>query len=284
MEKKHVAAGEREDDSSFFKEHKSWACLSVPLVLPKPVSTADGAERVVESCCDESTNEGNSNSSQVSDMDNKTSFNMVSLLNLDEDQISEAENYKEPLFWPYDDKGIDWNSEKTWKCFAMSPRKDNIIMKFTTTPQGTGTSSKSTGSGLNKYRNMNMNLPTKCRRKLVFDSGSKILQLKQGRKGCCNKNNTNGICRNKKPPSRLRDSTNYTSAKKVPLDCIHNHVVPLQVEQVATPSTNFWDNICFASNYEDLPIETVIGLGEFDGHEGIDLDFNEAVFVLDQTL
>ncbi|OMO92790.1 hypothetical protein CCACVL1_06749 [Corchorus capsularis] len=152
----------------------------------------------------------------------------------------------------------------------MSPRK-----KFTT-PQGTSSKSIS-GSELN---NRNVNLPTKCRRKLVFDSGSKIFQLKQGRKGC-NKNNSNGSCRNKKHPSRFRGSTDHNnSAKKVALD-MNNHVVPLKV---ATPSTNFWDINDFASNYEDVPIETIIGLGEFDGHEGIDLDFNEAVFALDDTL
>ncbi|KAF2322140.1 hypothetical protein GH714_007581 [Hevea brasiliensis] len=34
----------------------------------------------------------------------------------------------------------------------------------------------------------------------------------------------------------------------------------------------------------ELPIETLLGLGEFDGHEGVDSEFNEDTFSLDESL
>jgi hypothetical protein len=39
----------------------------------------------------------------------------------------------------------------------------------------------------------------------------------------------------------------------------------------------------FASNRK-LPIEILLGLDEFDGHEGVDSEFNEGVFSLDDSL
>ncbi|XP_022761008.1 uncharacterized protein LOC111307255 [Durio zibethinus] len=204
--------------------------------------------------------------------------------NLSLEQTSEAENIEdfgadEPLFWPFDRK-IDWNSEETWKYFSMSPRKD--ITKVTT-PEGT--SPISIGSELNTR---NRNLPNRCRRNLVLDSGStasKVLELKQGSKGYNNNNSTGRAKRGNTMVSRLRETTKG-SAKMVPLD-IDNQILPLKGGEVPTTtsvltSRNFWEDD-FTSN-EELPIETVLGLGEFDGHEGIDSEFNEGVFSLDEAL
>ncbi|XVF37837.1 hypothetical protein REPUB_Repub20aG0045400 [Reevesia pubescens] len=287
-------------------------------------SPSDCAERIkscCENCSDESTSDSNSlmslstnldSSSQVSDMD-KTSL-MVSSLNLGEDgsqwmsnteleldsfqscfpspsnlslqQTSEAENMEDfsaddPLFWPFDRK-IDWNSEETWKYFSMSPRKD--IIKVIAPEE---TSPISIGSELN---NRNTNLPNRCRRKWVPNSGSiasKILELKQGSKAYNNNNNKNSgrVKKANTVPSRLRESTK-DSAKIVPLN-IGNQILPLKVGEVPTKksvltSRNFWEDD-FTSN-EELSIETVLGLGEFDGHEGIGSEFNECIFLLDEAL
>ncbi|XVE84596.1 hypothetical protein DITRI_Ditri17bG0025400 [Diplodiscus trichospermus] len=207
--------------------------------------------------------------------------------NLSLETISGEENMEdfsadEPLFWPFD-REIDWNSEETWKYFSMSPRKD--IMKVTT-PEGT--SPRSIGSELN---NKNRNLPIKSRKKLVLDSGStasKILELKQGSKGYNNNSSSNNSGRAKRGntmPSRLRETTKH-SAKIVPLD-IDNQILPSKFGEAPTTkplqtSRSFWEDD-ITSNQE-LSIETVLGLGEFDGHEGIDSEFNEGVFSLDEAL
>lgn len=160
-------------------------------------------------------------------------------------QASEAENIEdlngdEPIFWPFERK-IDWKSEETWKHFTMSPRKD--IIKVT---------------ALEETINTNKNLQ----------------KPKQGSKDC--HNGGRKIRKGNTMPSRLRESTKV-SAKIVPLN-IENQILALKVEEddiMGSISTcrNLWKDD-FTSN-GDVPIEKVVGLGEFDGHEGIDSDFNE---------
>lgn len=169
-------------------------------------------------------------------------------------QASEAENIEnlngdEPIFWPLERK-IDWKSEETWKHFSMSPRKD--IIKVT---------------ALEETINMKKNLQ----------------KPKQGSKDC-----HNGGCKIRKGntmPSRLRESPKV-SEKIVPLN-IESQILALKVEEGATMGSistcrNLWEDD-FTSN-GDVPIEKVLGLGEFDGHEGIDSYFNEGVFLLDEAL
>ena len=86
-------------------------------------------------------------------------------------------------------------------------------------------------------------------------------------------------------PSRLRESTK-NSAKIVPLD-ISNQILPLKVGEISTTKLVLTTkNFCeedFTSN-EELSIETILDLGEFGGHEGIDSEFNEGDFLLDKAL
>ncbi|MBA0585141.1 hypothetical protein Gorai_015929, partial [Gossypium raimondii] len=167
---------------------------------------------------------------------------------------SEAKNIEdlngdEPIFWPFERK-IDWKSEETWKHFTMSPRKG--IIKVT---------------ALEETVNSNKNLQ----------------KPKQGSKDC--HNGGRKIRKGNTMPSRLRESTKV-SAKIVPLN-IENQILALKVEEDDTMGSistcrNLWEDD-FTSN-GDVPIEKVVGLGEFDGHEGIDSDFNEGVFLLDEAL
>ncbi|KAK8571551.1 hypothetical protein V6N13_047222 [Hibiscus sabdariffa] len=64
-------------------------------------------------------------------------------------------------------------------------------------------------------------------------------------------------------PSRLRESTKVSA---------RDQILPWKVAE---------DD--FTSN-EEVPIEMVVGLNEFDGHEGIDSELNEGVFLLDEAL
>ncbi|XVF84474.1 hypothetical protein PTKIN_Ptkin17bG0039700 [Pterospermum kingtungense] len=185
--------------------------------------------------------------------------------NMSSEQTSEAENMEdlsgdEPLFWPFDRK-VDWNSEETWKYFSMSPRKET--MKVTTPEQ---------------------NDPNRCRKNLILNSGStasNLLELKQGSKGYNNNSNDRGsVKRGSTKPSRLRESRK-NSAKIVPLD-IDNPILPLSTTKSVLTSKNLWEDDF--TTMEELPIETVLGLGEFDGHEGIDPEFSEEIFLFDEAL
>ncbi|KAJ6917409.1 hypothetical protein NC652_019690 [Populus alba x Populus x berolinensis] len=178
-----------------------------------------------------------------------------------ENSSSEAEVLKDfntdgPLFWPFDKK-LDWNSEEDWKCFAMSPRKD--MLKLSISPQRI--SSKSVEM---KFHGSRVDSKMVCRRRLVFSSGSaasNILEKKQGR------DNNGSTKKMNSMPSTLKKS-------------VKDGRIP--TPKVDSGNTNFSQDD-FASN-KKLPIEILLGLDEFDGHEGVDSEFNEGVFSLDDSL
>ncbi|KAG6767587.1 hypothetical protein POTOM_028797 [Populus tomentosa] len=176
-----------------------------------------------------------------------------------ENSSSEAEVLKDintdgPLFWPFDKK-LDWNSEEDWKCFAMSPRKD----KLSISPQRI--SSKSVEM---KFHGSRVDSKMVCRRRLVFSSGSaasNILEKKQRRDNNSSTKKMNSM------PSTLKKS-------------VKDGRIP--TPKVDSGNTNFSQDD-FAST-KKLPIEILLGLDEFDGHEGVDSEFNEGVFSLDDSL
>ncbi|XP_050213223.1 uncharacterized protein LOC126664736 [Mercurialis annua] len=153
----------------------------------------------------------------------------------------------EPIFWPSEWKH-DWNPEETWKCFSMSPRKyDTALVK-----PAQSTISKPTKS---KLRVPSLDSRKGCRRRLDFGpaptAASKILERKR-------RGNTKIKPANATTPSRLRKTR-----------------VKLEMED-DTKEGKHSEEVAF-----ELAIESVIGLEEFDGHEGVESDFNEDVFCLD---
>ncbi|KAJ4723297.1 Histone demethylase UTY [Melia azedarach] len=181
-------------------------------------------------------------------------------------QASEAEDLEdlsadEPLFWPFDQEK-DWSSEEAWKCFSMSPRKGLIKVM---TPQENSVESTS-----QKFIARKVHPKNGSARKLVLSSGSaasKILELKQ-------RTNNKDPKKIERTPSRLRNSNKFS------LEDDHK-VEPTETKPCSTDRDLFQDD--FAVN-EELPIEIVLGLDEFDGHEGVDSDLNEDLFFLEQSL
>ncbi|KAM1989872.1 hypothetical protein ACFX15_031183 [Malus domestica] len=186
---------------------------------------------------------------------------------------SEAEDLEdlttidESLFWPFEQK-TDWNSEANWNYFSMSPRK-GISITASETPLD---------SILLEHHDRNMDVEEGQGVRLVFSSGSassKIMKLKQKYKG---------VQRTYTFPSRLSRETK-SCEKIVPLDTKYYAVEPKNgkvhvSEPVGVVNNRIEEDIAS----KEVPIEMFMGLSEFDGHEGVDSEFNEDDFSLHASL
>ncbi|KAG5242106.1 Histone demethylase UTY [Salix suchowensis] len=167
-----------------------------------------------------------------------------------ENSSSEAEVLKDsntdgPLFWPFDKK-LEWDSEEDWKCFAMSPRKD--MPQLSISPRRV-----SSESAEMKFHGSRVDSKVVWRRRLVFSSGSAAPTI----------------------PEKKQRRNDHRSAKK--MNSMRSGLKKsVKDGKVSTPKVDSDD---VASN-KKLPIEMLLGLDEFDGHEGVDSEFNEAVFSL----
>ena len=161
-----------------------------------------------------------------------------------------------PLFWPFERK-FDWNSKETLRFFTMSPRK-NIKIFPTSTPD-------------RNLRNSELSLHQMKRPffKLGAVASNKIMERRRR-----NDNTTYS-------PSRFSGATNNSSAKVVALETNNENVVEYPTR--GKGSDNYFLGESFGSK-EELPIEMLLGLDEFDGHEGVDSQFNEDDFSLDESL
>ncbi|XP_043725942.1 uncharacterized protein LOC122672545 [Telopea speciosissima] len=185
--------------------------------------------------------------------------------------VSEATNQgdvntDEPLFWPFEQK-IEWNAEIAWDSFCISPpksgRKIASCERFHTP--------RSTGLRLNERK---MDLKEGCKRRIIFNSGSKL--------ECKRTEGEKAIWRSNIMSARLSRSFKDSMSKILPemkdkKEELTNEKV--QIEALVKDS-KFLEE-CSVSN-EDIPIESLIGLNEFDGHEGVDAEFNKDQFLLDE--
>ena len=150
------------------------------------------------------------------------------------------------------DELIFWPSKQkpeNWDCFAMSPLK-NI-----------------------NHRNAALIVPhtrktdtDEVSRRLVFISGStasKILPWKR-------RSSNNGV-----------GPTSTAPAKPVLLESDNKILNP--TDRKVLNQIFLEEDFAFAAN-EELPIEKLLGLDEFDGHEGVDSEFNKDDFSFDQSL
>ncbi|XP_022145197.1 uncharacterized protein LOC111014703 [Momordica charantia] len=159
----------------------------------------------------------------------------------------------EPIFWPIELK-IDWKSMEDWDWFSISPRKD--LRSSATPPNSTGF----------RFEGRKMNLNQAPKRRLVFSSrsaASEMMELKQRQD-----KRVTTVPRIGTVPSRfnraIKNSAGKRSGEK--LFCVDRDFL----------ETDLAEN-------EELPIETLSGLREFDGREGIDSEFDDVVLSLDET-
>lgn len=155
----------------------------------------------------------------------------------------------DPIFWPFERK-VDWNS---WDSFSMSPRKDIYKLKTLV-----GTSSIE--MRLDDKKNDQKKVCT-CKRRLEFSAAAAVSKIMERKRS--SRRRINPV------PSRLNKST-----KIVPLDEPTDQVV----------SEVGWDFLEQDFGKQQVPIESLLGLDEFNGSEGIDSNLNEDVFFLDESL
>ncbi|KAF5202160.1 hypothetical protein FRX31_008251 [Thalictrum thalictroides] len=172
-----------------------------------------------------------------------------------------------PLFWPSESQ-FNWNSDVLFDCFCISPRRVG---------SGIGKSEKlcSTKSIILKLHSRKL----KDRKEEFFSTRSKVPPNLDLQKKLVNKNMKRFSAR----PSKL-SITSQDSTQKRPLGikCTsleeQTKIIPTNV--LITDCRDLLEE-CFLSG-RDVPIESLVGLKEFDGHEGVDEDFKEDSFFLDE--
>nr|XP_043611834.1 uncharacterized protein LOC122583501 [Erigeron canadensis] len=160
-----------------------------------------------------------------------------------------------PLFWP-PSLIPEWGLVTEWDLFAMSPRKNIcIVEKSTNTPPN---------SPSPILLNPKMNLQ-KAKRTLVFGLGSNSsanLEIKT-------ENGKKVIRRMKSMPSRFKKGAKALEDDNFTKKCGQEKV-------------SLEDLLVLDEKLNVAPaIEILLGLEEFDGHEGVESEFNKDDFSLD---
>ncbi|XAR71154.1 hypothetical protein NMG60_11028287 [Bertholletia excelsa] len=158
-------------------------------------------------------------------------------------------NSDEPLFWPSDRKS-DWASEAQWDFFVMSPRNQAL---------------GNVNHGRNSPEAVKLilhegKLDFKERPKSSVVSNSRSVSSKMWK----DINHTKDVTVVKTKTSRLGESSK-TRMKRSPVD-----TKVLEKDSKFVPED--------FTSIEQLPIETRLGLDEFDGREGIESEFNQDDF------
>ncbi|XP_010469714.1 PREDICTED: uncharacterized protein LOC104749730 [Camelina sativa] len=202
----------------------------------------------------------------------------------------------EPLFWPFEQK-FDWTPEDILKHFSISPRRKKSLGS-----KSAGTSPRSMRAQLQTRK---LDLKEGCKRKLMFNgpgSNSKPTRIPELKRTISNNSSTNktemisknqqpiirnSVKRNKSLPSRLRKSSKISS-KVVPIEAtedtgeiLKEQKTPKKLIMTRKSRTFLEDDFALMN---DFSIEKAVGLCEFKGREGIDLDFNTDGFLFDDSL
>ncbi|CAK9324883.1 unnamed protein product [Citrullus colocynthis] len=147
-----------------------------------------------------------------------------------------------PLFWPLEHE-IEWKSMEDWEWFAISPRKKDLKSQF-------------------HGRKITLNEAPK--RRLVFNSrsaASEMMKLKQRGDTKANVPRIGAV------PSRFNRADRNSTGK-------HSD------EELTAVDRDFVEKDSAAR--EEVPIETLLGLREFDGREGFGSEFDDVVLSLDE--
>ncbi|KAL3506693.1 hypothetical protein ACH5RR_032075 [Cinchona calisaya] len=172
-------------------------------------------------------------------------------------ELTELANARtdEPIFWPFVQKFGCWSSELSKDFFIMSPRRD-----------------------INKLLLQNTKMEFRERHKILINSklaSANILEKKHKRRNNNNVKQTNA-------------ATNHKSTKLI-RSLLEDDIVRHKIEENSIEETIIDLDKHFIFSGEDflgvqeLPIENLLGLHEFDGHEGIELEFNQDSLFMNES-
>ncbi|KAF9608180.1 hypothetical protein IFM89_007566 [Coptis chinensis] len=188
------------------------------------------------------------------------------LLSEDVLQAAECDN-DEPLFRPPESK-FSWNSEVLFDCFCMSPRR--VGSELGKCERFSAPKSVILRLQSRKFRDQKEEFSS-SRSQVPTTFCSKIKHEKKNMRRTSNM------------PSKLRISV-QDSTEKRPLEIRDDLDEPTR-ENIANDVliTDYRELLedCFLS-IKDVPIETLVGLDEFNGHEGVNGNFDENSFSLDE--
>ncbi|GJR58597.1 hypothetical protein Tco_1500759 [Tanacetum coccineum] len=209
------------------------------------------------------TNSSDWNSSSFSSL---SSFSSFSSDNPSEIMDLEECSFDKPLFWP-SDMTPEWGLNTEWDLFIMSPRKHVCIASNSvpSTPPDTPRL---------QLWNAKMDSEKGSKRRLVFHSrsnSSTSLDLKTT-------NGTRSVRRMKSmPASRFKKGTKTNDD-----GCTKESSEDKELVKKATikPKVLLEDLILTEKLNAEPNIESILGLEEFDGHEGIEFEFNKDDFFL----
>lgn len=178
---------------------------------------------------------------------------------------SELSDSDEPLFWPFD-QSTYWHSEfQDFIC--ISPRRDVKPSMFPVL-----TKSKSDRWILHQQSNHSSSRKNdqECDKRMVFHSTPVLYSSKDKFIG-----SSNAIKKKVTTPSRLSISTQSFSVQRP-----NNTNTKEKLHKLKINTQNHHVDVFQDFVAEQVPIEKLVGLNEFDGHEGVELEFDETQFFL----
>ncbi|XP_038902477.1 uncharacterized protein LOC120089130 [Benincasa hispida] len=155
-----------------------------------------------------------------------------------------------PLFWPLEHE-TEWKSMEDWDWFAISPRKKDLKSSALTL--------NSTGL---RFHEQKITLNQAPKRRLAFNSRSVVSEMME----LMHRRDTKAsVPRIGAVPSRFNKGTRNPAGKR-------------SDEKLIAVDRDFVEDLAAR---EEVPIETLLGLHEFDGREGFSSEFDDVVLSLD---
>ncbi|XP_020236029.1 uncharacterized protein LOC109815660 [Cajanus cajan] len=177
--------------------------------------------------------------------------------NISLEHLLEIENMEEfnadgPIFWPFEGK-FNWNCEESWNPFCISPRRRVVFGSRSITSRKKKCKHKDHGSLCS-----------------VTSEPSRITMSSKGSAeiGTSEFNDEKVVLKGREVGNKLL----FVDKTVLNADHESNYDLPLAREDFSLDQEH------------EIPIETLVGLKEFDGHEGLDSEFNGHVFMLEESL
>ncbi|CAL1365972.1 unnamed protein product [Linum trigynum] len=184
---------------------------------------------------------------------------------LDDDDDDDDED-EQALFWPFDEGKLRWNRDETWISFTMSPRKDiHYSSEQATAPSKCLESKQKTHD---HHRTMRI-LP-KLKRISSLLPRMRMSSTSDSKPAAATRRAAAAAANKVMLPSKLvkaSESSSFSTKALVKVVPLEVKIAKNRMDHGATDEACLFGSII---GRDEVPIEKVMGLEEFDGHEGMD--------------